>query len=175
MKSITGAPTARVIGSLLSNLLAALMGTFIAQSPFFRIIAFFPPYRAAMVRADFVIAFVAFGVGFAVYARWRPELSKWLWLAGICWYLPRTILKLSGDHSSEASSVFGGSPDPTYADILAWAEFTIPCLRLVFYSIGAYCCSRLLSWIRASRDSVARASQAELECGRVLEPGSGRD
>lgn len=63
-----------------------------------------------MLRADAIISFVAFGMGFAVYLRWRPELSKWLWPAGLCWYLPRTLLTLGHNHTPVADGTYDGGP-----------------------------------------------------------------
>lgn len=161
MKLNTATPSVRAAVSLLLNLFAALMATSLAQSPFVRLIHFFPPYRAAMLRAQAVISVVAFGMGFAVYLRWRPEVSKWLWLAGLCWYLPRTLLTLGHHHSLDPDGTYDGGP--TYQDIVAWAEFTGPCLRLVFYSAGAYCCSLLLSRRQASQARAALESNADAE------------
>jgi hypothetical protein len=159
VKLNTAAPTVRAIISLLLNLFAALMATSLAQSPFVRLIHFSPPYRAAMLRADAVISFVAFGMGFAVYLRWRPKVSKWLWLAGVSWYLPRTLLTFIHSRSPFPDGAYEGGL--TYQDIVAWVEFTVPCLRLVFYSAGAYCCARLLSRSQACPARKILENQAE--------------
>ena len=160
-----GTPTIGAISSLLLNLLAALVATSLAQSPFALFIHFAPPYRPAMLRADVLIVLVAFGMGFAVYRRWRPKVAKWLWLAGVCWYLPRTILTmLNGNHDSVLGDHGGGAP-PTLQDLAGWVEFTVPCLRLVSYSAGAYCCSIWLNRTRAERAIPDRAEHRDATDG----------
>jgi len=166
VKTIT-APAIGSIVSLLLNLLAALMATSIAQSPFARFIHFAPPYRPAMLRADVLIVLVAFGMGFAVYRRWRPEVSKWLWLAGVCWYVPRTLLTLNVNQDSVLDDR-GGATSPTFQDLAHWREFTVPCLRLAFYSAGAYCCSLWLNRTRAVWGLPVGSGGNERKLGRKL-------
>lgn len=136
-------PRFSVIRLFFLNLFAAIVGTSILQRPFIRYVHFSPPYKTAMLRADLLIALVSFPLGFAVYRRWRPEVSKWLWLAGLCWYVPRALFVLDRDHGSVLDGLGGGSP-PNLQDVIEWVEFTDPCLRTIFYSTGAFCCSRLL-------------------------------
>jgi hypothetical protein len=114
-----------------------------------------------MLEADLLIAVVAFGLGFAIYRRWQPEVSKWLWLAGVCWYLPRALLTLK----TSQGSVLGGSVgavSPNFQDLVEWVEFTDPCLRTVFYSAGAFCCSLWLSRARKAPDRPAQQRPAEV-------------
>jgi hypothetical protein len=142
--------TIRNVGSFLVNLLAAMVGTYVAQAPFTRYVHFSPPYRTAMLRADVLTSAVAFGVGFAVYIRWKPVVSRWLWIAGLCWFVCGTFLKLNGNGRSVFDDFGGRSPTDSEM-FVRWSAFTVPFLRTVLYSAGAFCCSRWLSRARTVR------------------------
>jgi hypothetical protein len=99
--------------------------------------------------------------------RRRPEVSKWLWLAGVCWYVPRTLLTLNVNQDSVLDAR-GGATSPTFQDLAHWVEFTVPCLRLAFYSAGAYCCSLWLNRTRGVRGLPVGRGGNERKPGRKL-------
>jgi hypothetical protein len=145
MNAATAVPPIRATGILLSNLLIAVFGTEIVADTVMRYIHTFQPLpsETAMLKADTVSAVFAFGLGFSVYLRWRPAVSKWLWLAGLVWYVPRALTTLNVNHES----VFGGPSEPPIAlhSLADWARFTLSCIRTIFYSTGAFCGSWWLS------------------------------
>jgi hypothetical protein len=94
-----------------------------------------------MIMEDFVTTVTAFGLGYCVYAQWQPAASKWLWLAGVCWFTPRALLMLDGTHGS-FWEIAGADSRLTTQSLANWFEFTIPFLRTVSYSAGAFCSSR---------------------------------
>ncbi len=103
-----------------------------------------------MAAEDAISAFIAFGLGYFVYGKWKARSAKWVWLAGVCWFgwralhvwygqgavnrlygrSPVLLWEISGD---------GYRPDPKSAE--TWLVYTLVMVRTAFYSVGAYCCA----------------------------------
>ncbi len=99
---------------------------------------------------DLLSAAAAFGLGYFVYRRWKPVSSKWVWLAGLCWFAWGALLTLDGNHGTillEASPnvlVHDFNIDNLFSrsSLENWSVYMLPLLRTIFYSTGAFCCSR---------------------------------
>jgi hypothetical protein len=113
--------------------------------------------RTMVVREDLLSAAAAFGLGYFVYRRWKCASSKWVWLAGVCWFAGGALLTLDGNHGT----VFWKPPNISLldfnvydADSLSsfenWSGYMLPLVRTIFYSTGAFCCSHLGGAMEAS-------------------------
>jgi hypothetical protein len=131
----------RPLGSALLNLVVATVGTGLAEGAVWRWVHFSSPWRGPMMAEDLVSSATAFGLGYCVYARWEPTASKWLWLAGLCWFTPRALLMLDGTHGA-IWELAGPDFHIGTMSFDNWIESTLPCLRTIFYSLGAYCSAR---------------------------------
>jgi len=143
----------RTAGSLLLNLLLAVFGTAVIQTPLDSLIKVHT-IPEIVQRSDWLSAVCACLLGYVVYRLWRPYIARWLWVAGIGWIAFRVILLLPAQHVSalypaqhvsiwSALSGTGCSEGITAVGCRNWLQFTIPSLRMVAYSTGAIVCSRL--------------------------------
>jgi hypothetical protein len=132
----------RTAGAFLLNVLIALFGTARLESPFdhFALVA---SSRQSLFNEDLLNGVFAFGVGYSVFRMWRAATSKWVWIAGLCWF-GRKVLPGGGHvvfwETAATKSVFLDIPS-----LVNWSIYTLPCLRTLFYSAGAFCSSRFSS------------------------------
>jgi len=106
--------------------------------------------HAAILRDQLSNALAAFGLGYFVYRTWRPTASKWVWIAGLCWLGQRAVRfwyeqrTFSVIHVYQGPSIFwemsGNGCEFNYQSCHDFMVYTIPFLRTIFYSIGAFCC-----------------------------------
>lgn len=107
---------------------------------------------------DLLSAAAAFGLGYFVYRRWKSASSKWVWLAGLCWFAWGALLTLDRNDGTillEASSnvsVYDFNINDLYSrsSLENWTGYMLPLLRTIFYSTGAFCCSRFGGPIEAA-------------------------
>jgi len=146
----------RVVVAFLSNVLIAAIGPAVIESPFVRLVGLSDgagvARRIGSLKADLLTITVALGLGYSVYRWWRPEAAKWIWLVGFLWFVYGAFLRMDGNHGAilwEASSTEFLDMLSAYRDFynlnsfINWSEFTLPLLRTIFYSLGAFCCSRI--------------------------------
>lgn len=136
----------RTGGAFLLNLAAATVGVGILESPFIRYVHFFPVSKASILRGDLLTSAVAYGAGYSVYARWEPRSAKWVWLAGLGLLGTLVLLMLNGRHGTiwEISGTATSLDFHNYFQNFSnWTEYTLPGLRTMFYSAGAFCSSRI--------------------------------
>jgi hypothetical protein len=99
----------------LGNLLTAVVGTSIIDTP---LVGYIRPakltIRSMALTEDFLSAVVAFGLGYFVYRRWKSASSKWVWLAGLCWFAWGALLTLDGKHGS---ILWEASPNVSVLDV----------------------------------------------------------
>ena len=145
----------RDAGIFILNLLVAVMGTAALVFPF----TFFPRQQGAVVlksdllTADFLNVLAAFGLGYFPYRNWRPTASKWIWLFGLCWFVCGALRALDASNGAALWEISREDAafdlDSSYKNFYNlqsfyhWLLFTLPLLRTVFYSAGAFCCSRV--------------------------------
>jgi hypothetical protein len=134
---------------LLGNLATALVGTAIALTPVEG--AFFDRlYLARSLRwADLLSVVVPFLLGSFVWYKWRYDSAKWIGALGVCWFALRAIQILFG---YALPAKFGGilwefsgnDSVPPMTAFVEWSLYTLPLVRTVFYSAGAFFCDYLL-------------------------------
>jgi hypothetical protein len=129
-------------GSFLLNLVIAVFGTTIVELPFERYTVVTSP-RESLFLMDILTGCLAFGFGYVVFRTWRPVASKWVWVAGLLWFVQRALVPPDGVHvlSWELSATKSVFVD--WAAMAHWGTYTLPCVRAVFYSAGALSSSRI--------------------------------
>jgi hypothetical protein len=125
------------------NLAVAIIGTTVAEDPFRHFVHFSDRTKAALLKADFLTAATAFVLGYFVYYKWHQMSAKWVWVAGVCLFGLRAFGVLDGPpgtllwEMTKSRAVFD-------IDVFNdWSQFTVPLLRTIAYSAGAFCCFRL--------------------------------
>jgi hypothetical protein len=136
---------ARRGASLVSHVFAAVIGTAILENSF----AGYTASRAAVLKADFINAALALALGFFVYLTRPRAAPKWTWVVGVSWFIWGVFLfargRLHGTIFWELSwydadfDVQNPSNDfYSWHSFENWGTYTLPLLRTVFYSVGAY-------------------------------------
>jgi hypothetical protein len=143
----------RIAANVLLDLLIALIGTAIIGAEI-HIHAY--DLDRVLVIEDIRSAAIAFVLGFVFYYFRRTPTSRWLWVAGVIWFAQRAVAYWNSQHlvrvvTHSGHSIYwemsGFNYDPrSFND---WAFYTLPTLRTVFYSLGAFLCSELF---RRGRD-----------------------
>ena len=137
-------------GALLLNVIAAIFGTAIIESP---VAHFLHPHtiQTIMVEGYLLSLTVACLVGFFVYRRGGSDSAKWVGVIGVCWFAFRGLMVLAGGSSAIWSEMSGiGCVNGVRAvACMNWSVFTLPALRMVSYSLGAWLCF----WTGARGDS----------------------
>ena len=129
-------------GSLLVNLVVAVIGTAILETSLWRVI---PSHSvAAVVRKEFIFSMVcAAFIGFGMWRTWQNSAAKWTWVLPAVWFAFGCLnFAGHGDVSSPLSG-FGSESVQTAPHIRSFFLFTVPLVRATLYSVGAYLSSLL--------------------------------
>jgi hypothetical protein len=142
----------REAGSLLLNLIAPVFGTALIEAPFDRL---YHPHtlRAVLLKGYIFSAVFAFALGFFVFRRWKPGAAKWTALWGIGWFAVGVCLDVT--HGSVWSRMSGTacSEGLRAAHCMNWFIFSLPAVRTVFYSAGAWLCLRLAAYGKSALEN----------------------
>jgi len=130
----------RAVGVFLVNLLLAVLGTKVVEAPFDHLVHFSDRTSTAVLKADFLTSTVAFGLGYFVYRRWQPAAAGWVWVAGTCWFGLGALHILGGRQGTTLWEISGSQFPLDIDSFVTWSKFTLPLLRTIFYSGGAFCC-----------------------------------
>ena len=136
------------------NLLVAIAVTAIIKSGFTNYTGLTDV--AQVLRREYIFSSIsAFGLGWFMYRSFQHSESKWIFAAGLFWFVQRALLLWL----DQRSIIFGASHGSltemlglncSLSDMTSCRDvidYTIPCVRTVTYSAGAVCCSWL--WPRA--------------------------
>ena len=125
----------RFFGLLLLNVLVAVIGTAILDTGVRRAI---PSHTiVAVFWKETALSLVcATLVGFGMWWRWRSEAAKWTWVVPLMWFG-------FGAVAFAGRGIFGplfisSSSNAGPAEMRSFFAFTIPFIRAVAYSVGAY-------------------------------------
>jgi hypothetical protein len=141
----------RILGTFLLGLAIAVLGTAIVDSPFERYTVG-ASLRASMFRMDVLTGCFAFGLGYGVFRKWKFETSKWIWIAGLCWFGRRFLLPPDGNHVLSWEIFATRSVFTDWVAMGNWSIYTMPLIRSVSYSAGALACSVIGG--RAARQAI---------------------
>jgi hypothetical protein len=146
----------RTIALFFLHLLLAVVATAIVKSGFTNYGGLSDP--AQVLRREYIFSSIAaFGLGWFTYRILQHSESKWVWIAGLLWFVQRAALLWL-----DQRAMLFGAPHTVLTEILGLncslndarsctdvINYTIPCVRTIAYSVGAVCCSRW--WPRKSR------------------------
>ena len=128
-------------GLVAVNLVVAVIGTAILDTLFRRAI---PPHSiAALIWKECVLSIVcAAFIGFGMWRTWRNSAAKWTWVPASAWFA--LGLLAVARHGKVVGQLFGfGIWGPGAAEVRSFFAFTVPLVRAVSYSVGAYVSSLL--------------------------------
>jgi hypothetical protein len=140
----------RITGLFLANLFAAVVGTSMMDSGIVLYVLRPKTWKGALLAEELVSAVVAFGLGYFAYRTLKSATAKWVWVVGFCWFSQRIlslwldqrmVRALTGNHGIALWGLPWGdaSLDPRGFEI--WISYSLPFVRTVFYSAGAFFCS----------------------------------
>jgi hypothetical protein len=139
----------RILGTFILGVAVAVFGTAIVDSPFERYTVG-ASLRASMFRMDVLTGCFAFGLGYGVFRTWKLKTSRWVWIAGLCWFGQRSLLPPDGIHVLSWETVATRSAFTDWVAMGNWSIYMLPLVRTVFYSAGAFACSVIASRSRRS-------------------------
>jgi len=129
-------------GLLLVNLAVAVIGTAILDTALWRVIS--SHSVAAIVWKEFIFSIVcAAFIGFGMWRTWRNSAAKWTWILPAVWFA-FGYLTIAG-HGDVWGRLcgFGSGSVLSAPDVRSFFLFTVPLVRAVSYSVGAYLSSLL--------------------------------
>ena len=129
-------------GLLLVNLAVAVIGTAVLDTALWRLIS--SHSVAAIVWKEFTFSIVcAAFIGFGVWRTWRNSAAKWTWILPAVWFaFGYLTIAGHGDVWGRLSGLGSGSV-LSAPDVRSFFLFTVPLVRAVSYSVGAYLSSLL--------------------------------
>jgi len=131
-------------GFLLINFAVAVIGTAILDTAAGRMI---PSHSAAaIVRKEIILSIICAAlIGFAMWRTWRNSPAKWIWVPGAVWFVFGYLTIAGGTDVWGRLSGFGSGSVLSVPDVRSFFAFTVPLIRAIFYSLGAYISSLVYS------------------------------
>ncbi len=140
----------RTFGAFLLNIVIAVFVTAVVISPFAFVLR---PHtiQAVLLKGYITSAVVAALIGFFVYRRWGSGSAKWVAVVGVCWFAFRLLTLMGGGVSGMWPEMSGMGCVNGVRNLacMNWLVITLPTLRLISYSLGAWICF----WSRSRGDS----------------------
>ena len=130
-------------GFVVMNVIIAVIGTAILDTGVRRSI---PSHSiAAILWKECILSIICgAGIGFSVSRIWRNSAAKWTWVLPAVWFA-FALIAVAG-RGQVFGRLFGfGSGNFGAAEIRTFFAFTVPLLRGVSYSAGAYISSLVYS------------------------------
>ena len=131
-------------GLLILNVLVAVLGTAFLESAIANL--YHPASISGVVLKTWCLSLLSAGlIGFLMWRTWRTSATKWTWLLSSIWFGLRAMTLLTRGSLWAQFSGAGcqnGTHDP---GCLNFFVFTIPFIRGLSYSIGAYLSSLVSS------------------------------
>ena len=125
----------RFSGLLVLNVLVAIIGTAIVDTALWKLV---PTHTVAAVLWKKVILSVLYAaaIGFGMWRTWRSEPAKWTWAITALWFCVGAAAfaghGIWGPLSADSLGNFGAPQMRTFS------AFTVPLIRGVSYSLGAF-------------------------------------
>lgn len=134
----------RFCGLVLLNVVVALLGTAVVETAFGEVI---PAHSLAVVLwKAWTLSIVCAGlIGFGMWRTWRSDPAKWTWILLTLWFtarfLPAAFSQRHVLHQFSGAACGNG----VSGECLDFLVFTIPFIRGLSYSFGAYVSSLVYS------------------------------
>ena len=146
----------KFFGLLVVNIVVAVIGTAILTTAIGQ--AFHPHSLGAILWKEWSLSIgCAAVIGFGMWRTWRSDVAHWTWVLPTLWFGVKFILAIGQGHL--LSQFSGGACVDGVRSIgcINWFAFSIPFVRSVFYSLGAYAAS-IFHNVRHSEDAAVRPS-----------------
>jgi hypothetical protein len=132
----------KIGGLLLVNLVVAVIGTAILDTALRRAI---PSHSvAAMVWKEFFFSIIGAAIiGFGMWRTWRNSAAKWTWVLPAVWFAFGYLTIAGRGAVLGRLSGFGSGSALGPPDVRSFVLFTVPLVRAVSYSVGAFLSSLL--------------------------------
>lgn len=131
--------TLKFCGALLINLLVAVIGTAVLDTELRRVI---PIHTVSAILWKEIVLSVLCAVflGFFMWRTWRNAAAKWIWVVTALWFVFGYLMIARSPNVWGRFSGFGFGSGSVLSgpDVTTFFVFTIPLIRAVCYSIGAY-------------------------------------
>jgi len=137
---------------LILHTIVAIFGTAVLDTAFGK--AFHPHSLAAILWKEWILSLVcATFIGFFMWRTWRVSAAMWVWILPCLWFALRFLPALLGSQSHSAligrglSEQFSGAACEGGTRALGCINFfvfTIPFVRGVSYSAGAFLASQVI-------------------------------
>jgi hypothetical protein len=139
-------------GLLLINVVVAIIGTAILETSIGRL---FPAHSVVTVLwKEWILSITcAASIGFWMWHRWRRDAAKWTWVLPAVWFGGKFLLAIG---SGAVGFQFSGTGWVNGNRLARWnfLLFTIPFVRGVAYSLGAYLASLVHATYRSTESMV---------------------
>jgi|SRR5215469_2959101 len=124
-------------GALLINLLVAVIGTAVLDTEVRRAI---PSHSVSAIMWKEIILSVlcAAFLGFFMWRTWRTAAAKWVWVLPAMWFAFGYLAIANTPNVWGRFSGFSSGSVFSAPDVRTFFAFTIPLIRAICYSIGAY-------------------------------------
>jgi hypothetical protein len=125
-------------GLLVVNLVVAIIGTAIMDTAVGKVIPVPPHSIPAIIWREYILSIICAAlIGFGMWRTWRNSVAKWIWIAAAAWFLFGLLAVGRGDVWGQLSG-FGSKGVLIAPDVRAFFAFTVPLVRALSYSVGAY-------------------------------------
>ena len=139
-------------GLLLINVVVAIIGTAILETSIGRL---FPAHSVVTVLwKEWILSLTcAASIGFWMWHRWRSDAAKWTWVLPAVWFGVKFLLAIG---SGAVGFQFFGTGWADGNRLARWnfSLFTIPVVRGVAYSLGAYLAAFVCATYSSSKSIV---------------------
>ena len=134
----------RFLGLLIVHTVVAVIGTAVLEYAIWRV---FPAHSVVGVLwREWIFSIVfATSIGIGMWRRWKSSTANWTWVIPALWFTVG-VLSVAG-RGDATGRIFGVHTESvlTRPDTRSFFTFTVPLIRAIFYSVGAYISSRLYS------------------------------
>ena len=127
----------KFVGSLLINLTVAVIGTAILDTELRRLI---PTHTVdAIVWKEIILSVVcAASIGFFIWQTWRSAAARWTWVLAALWFVFGYLAIARSANVWGRLSGFSSESVLSAPDVRTFFTFTVPFIRAISYSLGAY-------------------------------------
>lgn len=129
-------------GLVAINIIVAVLGTAFLGGALRRAI---PPLSiTAVVLREYIVSILgAVSLGFSVWRLWRNSAAQWTWVLPAAWFTFGVLVLAAQRNVFGQLSGFGIRRSSGAAEVSSFFLFTVPFVRSVSYSLGAYVSSLL--------------------------------
>ena len=130
----------RFLGLLLVHTVVAMIGSAIAEHAIWKMVPVHSVLGVLWKECVFSII-CATSIGFGMWRVLRTPAAKWVWVLPAVWFAFGFLAR----HGDVWGGLFGQRSVLATPDTKSFFAYTVPLVRAIFYSVGAYISSRFFS------------------------------